>query len=39
MTKSLAAIRYVEETLTTTEELDGVALRYGSFYGPGTSLG
>ena len=34
----LAAIRHVEETVTGTDGLEGVALRYGGFYGPGTSL-
>jgi nucleoside-diphosphate-sugar epimerase len=39
MAKSLAAIRYLEETLSRSEEVEGVALRYGGFYGYGTSLG
>jgi 2-alkyl-3-oxoalkanoate reductase len=34
----LAAIRHVEERVTETRGLEGVALRYGGFYGPGTSL-
>jgi nucleoside-diphosphate-sugar epimerase len=34
----LAAIRYLEEHVTGTDGLEGVALRYGGFYGPGTSL-
>ena len=34
----LAAIRHVEERVTETPGLEGVALRYGGFYGPGTSL-
>jgi 2-alkyl-3-oxoalkanoate reductase len=34
--ESLAAIRYLEETVTTAP-LDGAALRYGNFYGPGAS--
>jgi 2-alkyl-3-oxoalkanoate reductase len=34
----LAAIRHVEERVTETAGLEGVALRYGGFYGPGTSL-
>jgi 2-alkyl-3-oxoalkanoate reductase len=36
--RSLAAIRHVEETVTQADGLDGLALRYGGFYGPGTSL-
>jgi nucleoside-diphosphate-sugar epimerase len=38
MAKSLAAIRYLEETLSRSEEVEGVALRYGGLYGYGTSL-
>ena len=34
---ALAAIRHVEEA--TTGYGEGLALRYGGFYGPGTSLG
>jgi 2-alkyl-3-oxoalkanoate reductase len=34
----LAAIRHVEERVTGTQGLEGVALRYGGFYGPGTSI-
>jgi 2-alkyl-3-oxoalkanoate reductase len=34
----LAAIRYLEEHVTGTDGLEGVALRYGGFYGPGTSI-
>jgi nucleoside-diphosphate-sugar epimerase len=36
--QSLAAIRHVEETVTGADGLEGLALRYGGFYGPGTSL-
>jgi len=32
------AIRYVENAVTHDPELEGVVLRYGGFYGPGTSL-
>ncbi|HEY7602989.1 MAG TPA: NAD(P)-dependent oxidoreductase [Gaiellaceae bacterium] len=35
--RSLAAIRYLEQAVTTAA-LEGLALRYGSLYGPGTSL-
>ncbi|HEX5893996.1 MAG TPA: NAD(P)-dependent oxidoreductase [Solirubrobacterales bacterium] len=36
---SLAAIRHVEETVPGAEGIERLALRYGGFYGPGTSLG
>jgi nucleoside-diphosphate-sugar epimerase len=39
MRKTLAAIRYLEETLNRSQDVQGVALRYGGFYGYGTSLG
>ena len=39
MAKSLAAIRYLEATLTGAADLEGLALRYGTLYGPGTALG
>jgi nucleoside-diphosphate-sugar epimerase len=35
---TLAAIRYLESSVTGAEGLEGVVLRYGGFYGPGTSL-
>jgi 2-alkyl-3-oxoalkanoate reductase len=38
VSQSLAAIRHVEDAVTKAEGLDGIALRYGGFYGPGTSL-
>ena len=38
VSQSLAAIRHVEDTVTRTDGLEGLALRYGGFYGPGTSL-
>jgi len=37
-TLTLDAIRYVEEAVTSATELEGLVLRYGSFYGPGTGL-
>lgn len=37
--ESLAAIRYVETVVPALDGITGVVLRYGSFYGPGTSLG
>ena len=38
-TKTLAAIRSLEDKLRSTTFLEGVALRYGNFYGPGTAIG
>ena len=38
MQKTLAAIRYLEETVTSATDLEGLVLRYGAFYGPGTTL-
>ena len=37
--ETLRAIRYLEETVTRAEGIEGVALRYGGFYGPYTSIG
>jgi nucleoside-diphosphate-sugar epimerase len=34
----LAALRHLEERVAGAEGLEGVVLRYGGFYGPGTSL-
>ncbi|MCI0706202.1 MAG: NAD(P)-dependent oxidoreductase [Ignavibacteriae bacterium] len=36
---TLNAIRYLESAVTSAQPLQGVVLRYGAFYGPGTSLG
>ena len=33
----MAAIRHLEETVVRAEPIEGIALRYGGFYGPGTS--
>jgi nucleoside-diphosphate-sugar epimerase len=38
MRQSFDAIRYVEETVTGADWTEGIVLRYGGFYGPGTSL-
>jgi nucleoside-diphosphate-sugar epimerase len=38
MRTTLAAIRHVEEAVTAARWTDGIVLRYGGFYGPGTSL-
>jgi 2-alkyl-3-oxoalkanoate reductase len=37
--ETLAAIRYLEGAVVGAEPIEGIALRYGGFYGPGTSLG
>jgi nucleoside-diphosphate-sugar epimerase len=36
--ETLAGIRYLDETVPAAEGIDGVVLRYGGFYGPGTSI-
>jgi nucleoside-diphosphate-sugar epimerase len=36
--KSLAAIRYLEDAVVNADGLEGVALRYGNLYGPGTGF-
>jgi nucleoside-diphosphate-sugar epimerase len=38
-TKTLAAIRSLEDKVRATSFLEAVALRYGMFYGPGTAIG
>jgi nucleoside-diphosphate-sugar epimerase len=38
MRTTLDAIRYLERTVTGATWTEGIALRYGGFYGPGTSL-
>jgi nucleoside-diphosphate-sugar epimerase len=35
----LEAIRYLEEAVTGASWTEGIVLRYGGFYGPGTSFG
>lgn len=35
---TLAAIRYLEREVTGADWIEGIALRYGGFYGPGTSI-
>src|SRR5262249_29166112 len=37
--ETLRAIRYLEATVTKADGIEGVALRYGGFYGPYTSIG
>ncbi|HLI59315.1 MAG TPA: NAD(P)-dependent oxidoreductase [Solirubrobacteraceae bacterium] len=36
--ETFAAIRHVEETVTAADGIEGIVLRYGGFYGPGTSI-
>ena len=36
--RTLEAIRYLEDKVTGLAGMVGIALRYGGFYGPGTSL-
>jgi nucleoside-diphosphate-sugar epimerase len=38
MQETLAAIRHLEEAVTGADWTEGIVLRYGAFYGPGTSL-
>ena len=36
---TLDAIKYLEQAVTNADWTEGIALRYGGFYGPGTSIG
>jgi 2-alkyl-3-oxoalkanoate reductase len=36
--RTLEAMRYLEQTVTGSSDPEGVVLRYGSFYGPGTGM-
>src|SRR5436309_9673843 len=38
MRESMAAIRHLEEAVIGAEWTEGIVLRYGGFYGPGTSM-
>ncbi len=38
MVESMAAIRHLEEAVSGAEWTQGIVLRYGAFYGPGTSM-
>jgi nucleoside-diphosphate-sugar epimerase len=38
MRESLAAVRHLEEAVLGATWTDGMVLRYGAFYGPGTSM-
>jgi len=39
MRETIAAIRHLEEAVLGARWTEGIVLRYGAFYGPGTSLG
>lgn len=39
MTQTLDAIRQLEAAVSNASGITGIVLRYGSFYGPGTSIG
>jgi nucleoside-diphosphate-sugar epimerase len=36
--RTLDAIRYLENTVVGSREIEGIVLRYGAFYGPNTGL-
>ena len=38
VSETLAAIMHLESAVTGAEGIEGIALRYGGFYGPGTSV-
>jgi nucleoside-diphosphate-sugar epimerase len=38
MRETLEAIRHLEDAVTGADWTEGIVLRYGAFYGPGTSL-
>ncbi len=38
MAKSFEAIRHLEQAVTGADWTEGIVLRYGGFYGPGTSM-
>ncbi|HET6790789.1 MAG TPA: NAD(P)-dependent oxidoreductase [Actinomycetota bacterium] len=39
MRSTVDALRHLEAAVLEVEDLEGIVLRYGGFYGPGTSLG
>ena len=39
MTETFNAIRHTESAVLNAQDIAGVVLRYGAFYGPGTSMG
>jgi len=38
LSTTLQAIRYLEQAVTSSSSPEGIVLRYGSFYGPGTGM-
>ena len=38
MRRTLAAVRHLEAAVTGAGDLEGIVLRYGGFYGPGTGI-
>jgi nucleoside-diphosphate-sugar epimerase len=38
MRESMTAIRHLEDAVTSADWTEGIVLRYGAFYGPGTSM-
>ena len=38
LARTLDALRYLEQIVTTSIHPEGIVLRYGSFYGPGTGM-
>ena len=38
-TKTMAAIRYLEDKVRSVTWMEAIALRYGNFYGPGNAIG
>jgi nucleoside-diphosphate-sugar epimerase len=38
MRRTLDAIRHLEDAVTRADWVEGIVLRYGGFYGPGTSM-
>jgi nucleoside-diphosphate-sugar epimerase len=39
MSQTFEAIRHVESAVLNAQGIEGIVLRYGAFYGPGTSMG
>jgi nucleoside-diphosphate-sugar epimerase len=37
--ETLASLRYLEDAVTSAPGIEGIVLRYGTLYGPGTALG
>jgi 2-alkyl-3-oxoalkanoate reductase len=39
MSETMKAIQYLENALAVSDDIEGIALRYGNFYGPGAHIG